>query len=163
MRVRTACSTYLKTLTFSTKEKKFYQEAILKMIKGTFYRQTQFAEFEMTLHDEVESGGALLGRELERPEADEVDDVESATHRFEDQLGGACDQTFIGLGGDLLRVAVDEVFEHPFGALAIDVELEEIGFGTVHESLGFLDRGGLSECGQSEYCDEKQAGHMFEF
>jgi oligoendopeptidase F len=45
-------------------EKKFYLEAMLKMIRGTFYRQTQFAEFELALHDEVDHGGALTGQKI---------------------------------------------------------------------------------------------------
>lgn len=46
------------------KEKAFYLESLLQLIKGTFFRQTQFAEFELRLHEEVEKGAALSGQKI---------------------------------------------------------------------------------------------------
>ncbi len=50
----------------TAKEKRFYLETLLKMIRGTFYRQTQFAEFELSLHEELEKGDALSGQKISK-------------------------------------------------------------------------------------------------
>ncbi len=46
------------------KERAFYLESLLKLIRTTFFRQTQFAEFELTLHEEVEKDHALSGEKI---------------------------------------------------------------------------------------------------
>ncbi len=42
-------------------EKLFYLGQLLEMIRGTFYRQAMFAEFELQIHETVEKGQALSG------------------------------------------------------------------------------------------------------
>ncbi len=48
----------------NSKERAFYLESLLKLIRGTFFRQTQFAEFELALHEEVEKEQALSGEKI---------------------------------------------------------------------------------------------------
>lgn len=45
-------------------EKLFYLGHALESMRGTFYRQTMFAEFEQRLHEEVEAGEALTGERM---------------------------------------------------------------------------------------------------
>jgi oligoendopeptidase F len=45
-------------------EKLFYLGQALETFRGTFFRQTMFAEFELAIHEEVEKGGALSGERL---------------------------------------------------------------------------------------------------
>jgi len=45
-------------------EKLFYLDAVLESFRGTFFRQTMFAEFELMIHDAVERGEALSGDNL---------------------------------------------------------------------------------------------------
>ncbi|HAD07982.1 MAG TPA: oligoendopeptidase F [Porticoccaceae bacterium] len=45
-------------------EKLFYLIEELQGLRGTFFRQTQFAEFELAIHKEVENGGALSADRL---------------------------------------------------------------------------------------------------
>ncbi|MEQ1582070.1 MAG: oligoendopeptidase F [Steroidobacteraceae bacterium] len=45
-------------------EKIFYLGEALESIRGTFFRQTQFAEFELAIHEEVERGKPLSGARL---------------------------------------------------------------------------------------------------
>jgi oligoendopeptidase F len=45
-------------------EKIFYLGEALESIRGTFFRQTQFAEFELAIHEEVEQGRPLSGARL---------------------------------------------------------------------------------------------------
>jgi len=45
-------------------EKLFYLNAGLDSIRGTFFRQVQFAEFELQIHTEVEAGRPLSGERL---------------------------------------------------------------------------------------------------
>ncbi|MFP3943528.1 MAG: oligoendopeptidase F, partial [Alphaproteobacteria bacterium] len=45
-------------------EKLFYLGQALETFRGTFFRQTMFAEFELAVHEEVEKGGALSGERL---------------------------------------------------------------------------------------------------
>lgn len=48
-----------------TKEEKlFYLDAVLEMFRGTFFRQTMFAEFELAIHEAVERGEGLSGDKL---------------------------------------------------------------------------------------------------
>jgi oligoendopeptidase F len=48
-----------------TKEEKlFYLGQQLESIRGTFYRQTMFAEFELAIHDKAEAGEGLSGEKL---------------------------------------------------------------------------------------------------
>jgi oligoendopeptidase F len=45
-------------------EKLFYLGQGLDSIRGTFFRQVQFAEFELAIHQEVEQGHALSGKRM---------------------------------------------------------------------------------------------------
>ena len=45
-------------------EKLFYLGIGLEALRGTFYRQTMFAEFELKINQEVESGNVLTGSKL---------------------------------------------------------------------------------------------------
>jgi oligoendopeptidase F len=48
-----------------TKEEKlYYLGEGLETIRGTFFRQTMFGEFQLAIHEEVEKGGALSGQRL---------------------------------------------------------------------------------------------------
>lgn len=47
-------------------EKLFYIGQMLESLRGTFFRQTQFAEFELAIHEAVENGEALSGERLTR-------------------------------------------------------------------------------------------------
>ena len=48
-----------------TKEEKlFYLDRICELLRGTFYRQTMFAEFELTIHETAERGEALSGKKM---------------------------------------------------------------------------------------------------
>ena len=42
-------------------EKVFYLDQLAEFFKGTFYRQTQFAEFELAIHEAAEKGEGLSG------------------------------------------------------------------------------------------------------
>ena len=42
-------------------EKVFYLDQLAELFKGTFYRQTQFAEFELAIHEAAEKGEGLSG------------------------------------------------------------------------------------------------------
>ena len=42
----------------------FYLDALMEEIRTTFFRQAQFAEFELRAHEEIEKGGALSGQKL---------------------------------------------------------------------------------------------------
>lgn len=45
-------------------EKLYYLGSALEGLRGTFFRQSMFAEFELAIHEEVEKGGALSGQKL---------------------------------------------------------------------------------------------------
>jgi oligoendopeptidase F len=45
-------------------EKLFYLGIGLEALRGTFFRQTMFAEFELKINEEVESGNVLTGSKL---------------------------------------------------------------------------------------------------
>ena len=45
-------------------EKLFYLGIGLEALRGTFFRQTMFAEFELSINEEVESGNVLTGSKL---------------------------------------------------------------------------------------------------
>lgn len=45
-------------------EKLFYLGQQLESMRGTFYRQTMFAEFELAIHDKAEAGEGLSGEKL---------------------------------------------------------------------------------------------------
>ncbi len=48
-----------------TKEEKlFYLDRICELLRGTFYRQTLFAEFELAIHETAERGEALSGKKM---------------------------------------------------------------------------------------------------
>jgi len=48
----------------STEEKLFYLGTGLEALRGTFFRQTMFAEFELAINKEVEAGNVLTGAKL---------------------------------------------------------------------------------------------------
>lgn len=50
---------YLQDNASSKEEKLFYLLQELQSLRGTFFRQTQFAEFELAIHQRVENGQAL--------------------------------------------------------------------------------------------------------
>ncbi len=45
-------------------EKLYYLGSALENMRGTFFRQAMFAEFELAIHEVVEKGGALSGEKL---------------------------------------------------------------------------------------------------
>ncbi len=51
-------------------ERLFYLGSALESIRGTFFRQTMFAEFELAIHEEVEQGRPLTGQRLTEMYAD---------------------------------------------------------------------------------------------
>ncbi len=51
-------------------ERLFYLGSALEQLRGTFYRQAMFAEFELKIHEEVEKGEALSGESMTRIYAD---------------------------------------------------------------------------------------------
>ncbi|MEZ5482146.1 MAG: M3 family oligoendopeptidase [Porticoccaceae bacterium] len=55
---------YLREHAKSDQEKLYFIFKELSRLRGTFFRQTQFAEFELAIHEQVESGGALSGDKL---------------------------------------------------------------------------------------------------
>ena len=48
----------------SDEEKLFYLGGALENIRGTLFRQTMFAEFELAMHEAVEAGEPLTGPKL---------------------------------------------------------------------------------------------------
>ena len=55
---------YLRKNAKNDQERLYYLFKELSQIRGTFFRQTQFAEFELAIHEHVENGGALSGDKL---------------------------------------------------------------------------------------------------
>ena len=55
---------YLRKNAANDQERLYYLFKELSQIRGTFFRQTQFAEFELAIHEHVENGGALSGDKL---------------------------------------------------------------------------------------------------
>ena len=55
---------YLRKNAANDQERLYYLFKELSQIRGTFFRQTQFAEFELAIHELVENGGALSGDKL---------------------------------------------------------------------------------------------------
>jgi len=47
-------------------ERLYYLGSALEGLRGTFFRQAMFAEFELAIHEQVEKGGALSGKQLSR-------------------------------------------------------------------------------------------------
>jgi oligoendopeptidase F len=45
-------------------EKLYYLGQGLELIRGTFFRQSMFGEFQLAIHDEVEKGNALSGKRM---------------------------------------------------------------------------------------------------
>lgn len=45
-------------------ERLFYLGTALEQLRGTYFRQTMFAEFELAIHEEVENGAPLTGERL---------------------------------------------------------------------------------------------------
>ncbi|MBU1375810.1 MAG: oligoendopeptidase F [Alphaproteobacteria bacterium] len=45
-------------------ERLFYLDRVCETMRGTFYRQTMFAEFELAIHETAETGQALSGKRL---------------------------------------------------------------------------------------------------
>ena len=49
----------------TTKEEKlFYLDRVCELLRGTFFRQTMFAEFELAIHEAAEKGEAISGDKL---------------------------------------------------------------------------------------------------
>jgi len=48
----------------SEQERLFYLGYALEQMRGTFYRQVMFSEFELAIHEEVEQGNALTGARM---------------------------------------------------------------------------------------------------
>jgi len=46
------------------KEKLYYLGEGLELIRGTFFRQTMFGEFQLAIHEEIEKGNALSGKRM---------------------------------------------------------------------------------------------------
>ncbi len=57
---------YMSQHTDSVDEKLFYLGSGLEAMRGTFFRQTMFAEFELALYETVERGEALSGESISR-------------------------------------------------------------------------------------------------
>ena len=57
---------YLRSKARNNEERLFYLFQELQGLRGTFFRQTQFAEFELAIHQEIEKGEALSGDKLNR-------------------------------------------------------------------------------------------------
>ncbi|WP_461517513.1 oligoendopeptidase F [Porticoccus sp.] len=55
---------YLRNNAKTDEERLHYLFKELNQLRGTFFRQTQFAEFELAIHEHVERGGALSGDKL---------------------------------------------------------------------------------------------------
>lgn len=55
---------YMLGKTKSDEERLFYLGSALENLRQTFFRQAMFAEFELTIHEEVEKGEALSGKRL---------------------------------------------------------------------------------------------------
>ena len=55
---------YMESQDISDEEKLYYLGSALESIRGTYFRQTMFAEFELRIHQEVERGAALSGQKL---------------------------------------------------------------------------------------------------
>ena len=55
---------YLRSNASNDEERLYFLFKELSQLRGTFFRQTQFAEFELAIHEEVENGGALSGDKL---------------------------------------------------------------------------------------------------
>jgi len=55
---------YMASQATSIDEKLFYLGSGLEAMRGTFYRQTMFAEFELALYEAVERGEALSGKKI---------------------------------------------------------------------------------------------------
>ncbi|MDP1519365.1 oligoendopeptidase F [Porticoccus litoralis] len=55
---------YLRNNAKTDQERLHYLFKELNQLRGTFFRQTQFAEFELAIHEHVENGGALSGDKL---------------------------------------------------------------------------------------------------
>nr|WP_320132058.1 oligoendopeptidase F [uncultured Holophaga sp.] len=57
---------YMLKVAQSDQERLYYLGSALEGLRGTFFRQAMFAEFELAIHEEVEKGGALSGDKLTR-------------------------------------------------------------------------------------------------
>jgi oligoendopeptidase F len=57
-------SDYMVAHAQSDQEKLYYLGETLELLRGTFFRQTMFAEFQLALHEEVEAGRALSGARM---------------------------------------------------------------------------------------------------
>ncbi len=55
---------YMLNNTSDKEEKKFFIEIILDSFKGSIFRQTQFAEFEMIIHDKINKNISLSSKEV---------------------------------------------------------------------------------------------------
>lgn len=57
-------SDYMVSNSKTKEEKLYYLGEALEMMRGTFFRQTLFAEYQLQMHEELEKGGSLSGEKL---------------------------------------------------------------------------------------------------
>jgi oligoendopeptidase F len=57
-------SDYMVAHAQNDQEKLYYLGELLELLRGTFFRQTMFAEFQLALHEEIEAGRALSGTRM---------------------------------------------------------------------------------------------------
>jgi oligoendopeptidase F len=57
-------SDYMLKAAKTKEEKLYYLDRVCELLRGTFYRQTMFAEYELTIHEKTEAGEALSGEKL---------------------------------------------------------------------------------------------------
>jgi oligoendopeptidase F len=55
---------YMENNARTKEEKLFYLDRICELLRGAFYRQTMFAEFELSIHEAAERGEALSGEKF---------------------------------------------------------------------------------------------------
>ena len=55
---------HMLTQEISDQDRLFYLGTALEAVRGTFFRQVMFAEFELKIHEEVEAGEALSGEKM---------------------------------------------------------------------------------------------------
>ena len=57
-------SDYMVAQASNDAQKLYYLGEALELMRGTFFRQTMFAEFQLAIHEEVEQGRALSGKRM---------------------------------------------------------------------------------------------------
>ena len=59
-------SRHMQQAATSKQEKLFYLDATLELLRGTFFRQAMFGEFELSIHETMEKGEGLSGEKLSK-------------------------------------------------------------------------------------------------